>query len=104
MPACGTREYRGIGKTRIERMLAEAVLQGAVITGTNPWDIDTRLHGGVLSVRWDEHTMILAISVVNINWYIPRETVWNTIDTMLYGFMRQQKEMEDARGHEIDAD
>jgi hypothetical protein len=103
MPAYGTREYTNIGKTRIDMMIAEAISQGAIITGSNPWDIDTRLHGAVLRVRWDKHKMTLAISVVNINWYVPRETVWETIDTLLDGFMRQTKEMEGAFGHEIDA-
>src|ERR1700690_2009335 len=94
MPAFGTREYGDIGKTRIDMMLAEAILRGATITGSNPWDIDTRLHGAVLRVRWDEYKMTLAISVVDINWYVPSETAWNTIDNMLYGFIEQTKDME----------
>jgi hypothetical protein len=89
-----TREYRNISKTMIDKILTEAVSQGAIVTGFNPWDINTRLHGTVLRVRWDEPEMTLAISVVAINWYIPRKTVWSMIDTSLKGFIRQKKDME----------
>jgi hypothetical protein len=65
MPGCGTREYRNICKTWIDKLLTEAVSQGAVITGFNPWVIEARLHGIVLQGRWDETMMTLAISVVD---------------------------------------
>jgi hypothetical protein len=96
MPSCGTREYGDISKQRIDMMLSEAVSQGAVITGSNPWDIDTRLHGTVLRVRWDETKMTMAISVVRANWYIQCEMVWSNIDTLLYGFIRQEKDVKRA--------
>jgi hypothetical protein len=77
-------------------MLSEAILQGAIITGSNPWNIDTRLHGTVLRVQWDETNMTMAISVVRANWYIQRETVWSTIDSLLHSFKRQKNDLEGA--------
>ncbi len=94
MQGCGTREYRNISKTRIDKLLTEAVSQGAVITGSNPWDIETRLHGIVLRGRWDETEKTLAISVVDVKWYVPCETVWSNIDVMLHDFIEQKKNME----------
>jgi hypothetical protein len=91
MPAYGTREYSDISKTWVERMLTAAVSRGAVVTGSNPWDIDTRLHGAVLRVRWDETKMTMGISIVRVNWYVQHETVWSNIDALLYGFIRQEK-------------
>jgi hypothetical protein len=94
MPGCGTHEYRNISKMRVDAILSEAVSQGAVISGSNPWEIVSPLHGIVLRGQWDETTMILAISVVDTSWYVPCEMVWSTIDTMLCGFIEQTKDME----------
>lgn len=96
MPGCGTREYRNISKTKIDKMLADAASQGAVITGYNPWDIEARLHGIVLQGRWNETEMTLAISVVDVNWYVPCETIWSNIDAILHGFIEKKKNMEGA--------
>ena len=96
MPSCSTREYGNINKARIDLILSEAVSHGAVITGSNPWNIDTRLHGAVLRVRWDETSMTMAIGLVRVNWYVPCETVWSNIDTLLYGFLRQEKDLRSA--------
>lgn len=96
MPECGVREYRDINKKKLGMILSEAASQGAIITGSNPWDIDTRLHGTVLRVKWDETKMTLSIRVVRANWYIQCETVLNKIDTLLYGLNRQEKDMKGA--------
>ncbi|MGC1456431.1 MAG: hypothetical protein WA946_14705 [Nitrospirota bacterium] len=96
MRKCVTREYRDISKTNIDKILTEAASHGAVIKGFNPWDIDTRLHGAVLRIRWDEQKMTMAISVVNVNWYIPSETVWNNIDSMLDGYIRKKNNRDVA--------
>ena len=96
MPGYGTREYRNISKTRIDKMLTEAVSQGAVITGANPWDIVTHFHGIVLRAKWNEPEMALAISLLDVNWYVPRDTIWSNIDTMLNGFIGQKKNVEGA--------
>jgi hypothetical protein len=52
MPGCGTHEYGNISKIKIDTMLADAAAQGAVITGTNPWRIQTPLHGIILHGKW----------------------------------------------------
>ncbi len=96
MPGRGSREYSNISKKGIDMILSEAVSRGAIITGTNPWNIDTRFHGTVLRLWWNETNMTMAISVVSVNWYIRRETVWSAIDTQLHGFIRQKKGAENA--------
>lgn len=96
MTKCGTRTYREISKSRIDAILSEAVSRGAIIKGSNPWNIDTRLHGTVLRVAWQETERTLAITLEKVEWYIPRETVWRTIDTLMNGFISQKKEKERA--------
>jgi hypothetical protein len=96
MPGCGTRIYRDISKTRIDKLLTETISQGGVITGSNPWYIETRLHGIILQGTWYEAEMTLSIRVAAANWYVPCEMVWNNIDTMLHGFLQQEKKMEGA--------
>ncbi len=96
MPGCGTRKYRNINKMRVDRMLADAASQGAVITGVNPWNIQTRLHGITLQGKWNEADTSLSVSVVDVNWYVPCETVWENIDAMLHSPVEQKNNMEGA--------
>lgn len=103
VPKCGTRTYREISKTRIDTILSEAVSQGAIIKGSNPWNIDTRMHGTLLRVAWHETERTMAVTVENVEWYIPCDMVWSTIDTLMTGFIPQKKEMEGAFEHKKDA-
>lgn len=96
MPGCGTREYGNISKLKIDKMLADAASQGAVITGANPWSIQTRLHGIIVHGRWDEARTSLAVSVVAVNWYVPCETVWENIDALLHGPVERKNDMAGA--------
>jgi hypothetical protein len=103
LPKCGTRTYKEVSKTRIDTILSEAVSQGAIIKGSNPWNIDTRMHGAVLHISWHETERTMAVTVENVVWYIPCETVWSTIDTLMNGFNAQQKEMKGKFEFEKDA-
>lgn len=96
MPGCGTREYRNISKMNIDKMLAYAVSQGAVISGVNPWNIQTGLHGIILEGKWNKDSTSLSVSVVDVNWYVPCKTVWGNIDAMLSNPVEQKNNMEGA--------
>ena len=96
MPGCGTREYRNISKMTIDKMLADAASQGAVITGVNPWNIQTRLHGITLQGRWNEADTSLSVSVIDVNWYVPCTAVWENIDTLLAGPVEQKNNRVEA--------
>jgi hypothetical protein len=83
MTGRGTRYYSNIDRTKIDMMLKELTSHGAVVTGDNPWDIATRQHGIILRGAWSEATLTLALSVMDSNWYVPRDLVWNNIDSLM---------------------
>ena len=91
MPGHGMRTYKNVSKTMLDTLLKDAVSNGAVVKGSNPWDIEaSHYHGIMLRGHWDEGEMTLAISVLNVNWYVPKETVWKHIDEMLHGKIQQK--------------
>ncbi len=83
MPGSDTRSYADINKTKIDMMLRELHSNGSRITGCNPWDVETYQHGVRLSATWNETTSMLTIAVTHSNWYVPREIVWNHIDSLM---------------------
>ncbi len=78
-----THEYGDISRAKIDLMLNELHSRGAAISGNNPWSIETHQHGVELSAVWDEAASMLAIRVSDKNWYVPWETVWRTIDSLI---------------------
>ncbi len=78
-----THEYGDINRAKIELMLNELLSGGAAISGNNPWSIETHQHGVELSAVWNEAASKLAITVSDKNWYVPWETVWRTIDSLM---------------------
>jgi hypothetical protein len=83
MTGRGTRYYANINRAKIDMMIKELSSHGAVITGGNPWDIATRQHGIILRGEWSEATLTLALSVMDSNWYVPRDMIWDNIDPLM---------------------
>jgi hypothetical protein len=75
--------YSNINRDTIDMILKELIDNGAVIRGQNPWDIVTYHHGVILNAEWDEAASTLAVSVTHSNWYVPRDTVCNYIDSLM---------------------
>lgn len=77
------RSYPGITKTFISTMIHELAAGGVLVSGNNPWDIDTRLHGIKIKAEWQEQGSILSMSIIDRNWYVSHDDVWNAIDTLM---------------------
>ena len=92
MPESGTRHFTGITRLKIDMMFKALATHGAAITGSNPWDIDTRRHGVILRAEWDEAASILALSVANRSWYVSSAKVWDHVEPL----MRTVQERETA--------
>jgi hypothetical protein len=84
MPRHRILTYVNINQAKIDMMFNALLSRGAVITGRNPWDIETHQHGILLRAEWNEAASTLAVSVTHSNWYIPREMVWNHIDSLMH--------------------
>jgi len=78
-----SRKYVNIDKGKIDTMLNILCSYGAEITGSNPWEIETYQHGVVLRAEWNETALTLSISVTGRNWYVPNETIWSNIDSLI---------------------
>ena len=83
MLGCGTRNYNNIGRAKIESMLNELIARGCIITGHNPWDVTTHHHGILLRAEWNEAASVLILSITRSNWYVPHETIWSNVDSLM---------------------
>jgi hypothetical protein len=84
--------YANINKAKIDLMFKTLIARGVKITGQNPWNINTYYHGVVLRAEWNEAATTLTVSITHSNWYVPRETICETIDSL----MQDIQELETA--------
>jgi hypothetical protein len=84
MPGCGTHNYNNISKAKIELMLNELIARGCIIAGHNPWDVATHQHGITLRADWNEAASTLTVSITCRNWYVPHETIWSNVDSLIH--------------------
>jgi hypothetical protein len=84
MPGCGTHNYTNINRAKIESMLDELIARGCIIAGHNPWDVTTHHHGITLRAEWNEVASTLTVSITRRNWYVPYETIWSNVDSLMH--------------------
>lgn len=78
-----TRTFENIDKTRIDAILKGLSDNGSRVTGTNPWDVETRSHGVRLRGEWNEEASILTIAITDSDWYVPRKKIWENIESLM---------------------
>ena len=83
MPGADTRNYGGIDHAKIDIMIRELSEGGAIITGNNPWHINTRHHGVILTAEWNETASTLVVSIAHSGWFVPRQRVWSILDELI---------------------
>ncbi|MBF0456840.1 MAG: hypothetical protein HQK99_02985 [Nitrospirae bacterium] len=81
---CGTHSYGNITKQKVDEILQALRSDGAVITGNNPWDVDTKHSGVKLKGEWTEATLTLNITVTDSAFYAPCQKIWDKIDNMMH--------------------
>jgi hypothetical protein len=83
MRNCGTRTYENIDRSRVDTILKGLVEHGSLVSGTNPWEVDTRNHGVHLQGVWNEDASILSITITDADWYVPQSTIWENIESLM---------------------
>lgn len=83
MRNCGTRIFENIDKSRVETILKGLIDHGSVVTGINPWDVDTRNHGVRLRGDWIEEASKLMITITDADWYVPEKMIWENIESLI---------------------
>lgn len=79
----GTHSYDNINKAKVKAIINALAAHGSVVTGSNPWSIDTQKHGVRLQGDWSEETSTLDITVTHADWYVPGKTLWENIDSLM---------------------
>ena len=79
----GMRTFDNIDKIKVDAILKSLSDHGALVTGNNPWHVDTRNHGVLLQGRWNDETSKLSIAVIDAAWYVPSEKIWNNIESLM---------------------
>jgi hypothetical protein len=80
---CGSRSYPNVGDNTIQAITAALQQGGAIITGNNPWDVDTRQHGVKLRGTWDPSSQILVVEIIDSAFLAPCSRVVSAVDTQL---------------------
>ncbi len=83
MKDIGIRKYDNIDRAKINVILKALNDHGSRVLGNNPWDIYTQKHGVLLRGEWDEGASVLSITIRDSNWYVPRQTIWENIDSLM---------------------
>ena len=78
-----SQKYEGISREQVAGILTELEAHGSTITGNNPWTVDTHEHGVTLHGKWDGADLVLTITVTSADWYVPRNKVWENIDSLM---------------------
>jgi hypothetical protein len=77
------RIFDNINKSGIDAILNGLGSHGSVVTGNNPWNVDTRQHGVRLRGDWIEETSQLTITVIDAGWYVPSKKIWENIQSLI---------------------
>jgi hypothetical protein len=80
---CGIRNYDNIDRAKVNVILKALIDHGSLVLGNNPWNVDTRKHGVLLQGIWDEEASMLSLTVTDADWYVPREKIWENIDSLM---------------------
>ncbi len=85
----GSRTFENITKDGVDAILKGLADAGSLVTGANPWDVDTRSHGVHLRGAWNEKSAELTITVTGADWYVPRQKIWENIESLLQTVRRK---------------
>lgn len=84
---CGVRSYAGVTLQIRDTILEKLHAEGMVVTGNDPWDIDTQLAGVKLRAVWDPATQLLKLIVMTSSFLAPCTVIWERIDRALRGII-----------------
>jgi hypothetical protein len=78
---CGERLYGDYDEARLNRLRERLIRAGMIVTGSNPYEIDTKQHGVALRSLWRAHDRTLLVIVTAKAWYATCAQVWEQVDS-----------------------
>ena len=76
---CEEQRFSKITKSKIQLILNTLRSNGAEVTGSNPWQVDTNKHGVILQGNWDEEKASLLVTVLDKSFFVPCSKIWDAI-------------------------
>lgn len=80
---CGVRSYPRVTPQVRDAILAKLHADGMIVTGDNPWDVDTQMAGVKLRAVWDPRTQVLRLIVTASALFATCEVIWERVDPSL---------------------
>jgi hypothetical protein len=84
---CDVHSYSGVTPAIRDAILAKLHSKNMIVTGDDPWDIDTKTHGVKLRAVWDPQTLVLKLIVVKSDFGVPCFMIWGELDPVLKGII-----------------
>lgn len=83
--SCGApHHYPNINDRKIKQIIEVLTKNGAVISGENPWKVDTNNFGVKLVGTWEVDSSSLTVEVTDKSFFVPCDKIWENLDTMIY--------------------
>ncbi|MBF0564420.1 MAG: hypothetical protein HQK89_04175 [Nitrospirae bacterium] len=80
-----THHYGNITKEKVDAIINGLKNNGCEVSGTNPWNVDTKHSGVKLRGEWNDKTLTLAITITDKAFYVFDDSlVWNVIDPLMH--------------------
>ena len=83
MPCGDPHIYNNINQEKITRIIATLTSNGANISGSNPWAVNTNNYGVKLLGTWDQPSSTLSVEVTDKNFLVPCNKIWENLDPMI---------------------
>ena len=77
---CGVRAFSGVTPQKKDALLAKLHGAGMVVTGDNPWDVDTHTADVKLRAVWDPGAQVLKLIVTSSAVWAPCSAIWAQVD------------------------
>lgn len=86
---CGVRSYSGVTERIKNTLLAKLRSEGMVVTGDNPWNIDTRQYDVKLRAVWNPKVQVVKLIVTagkgGYFGIVTCDEIWKKIDPIMKG-------------------
>jgi hypothetical protein len=84
MPCGAPHVYQNIDKIKIDKIIETLKNNGGLVSGTNPWKVDTNKLGIKLLGTWDRESSNLTVEVTDKSFLVPCQKIWETLDPIIF--------------------
>lgn len=87
---CGVKSYSRVTERLTNALLSKLNEEGMVVTGTNPWNIDTKMYGVKLRAVWDPSAQVLKLIVTTgKGFFVTCDAIWERVNPKIKEVLRR---------------